>query len=231
MFEPLELVESFPTMLFSVVISLLAVLHSALCNAITENLFDPGFLSENSPAPHDLDAASSSPFDDSNQPLDFTNSEPLSFEDDLFTDSSAVAPFDGEPSTDSIDPLLESSCMTDDSGYHRYARRDGSICTPKASAPPPFQLKLPGLEDLRGDYDWPRVTGSSVPAYEIPPMTGYSRNDDECPVPKRRLCCIGPIGNMIPGFDLYISVNDCRGKHKYLEKVSLAIPRFVPDFS
>lgn len=209
------------------VIFSLAVLHPVVSAIISEDSFDTSLFSDDIPSSFDLDAATSVPFDNSIQPLDFADFEAPSLEDELFTDSSANTPLDDNSFTVSTDPLLESSCMTDDSGPLRYFKRDHSICAPGTDATPPFQLKLPDLNDIKASFDdWPTFRGSNIPSVSLPPLSGYSRNDELCPAPRRRLCCVGPLLTLIEGYyQLYYGVNDCKGKIKACEKVPLAALR------
>lgn len=203
-------------MLLAVMICSLAVLHLVLSNVVPDDSFDTSFLSDDPPAFSDFDVASSLPFDSSSQLFDFSNSEAPSLEDEFFPDSSANTPLKDESFSSSADPLLESSCMTDDSGNSRYFKRDGSrsICAPRADESLPLQLKFPDLDDIEAQVDWPQFDDASVPTDTIPFITGISRNDELCPKPKRRLCCIGPEWGLISGWTLYYGVNGCRGKIK-----------------
>lgn len=199
-------------MLLFVVIISFAMLRPAISNPISEDPVNADFLPENSLAFNGLDAASPLPIDFSTQPLDFLNSEPLSPETDLFTDSSENTPPGYDLFADSLGPLLESSCVTNNNDSPLYVKRDGSTCAPRTDESLPLQLKLPDLDEIEAQLDdFPRFKKSTAPSFDISPIPAFSQNDDLCPVPKRRLCCAGPISNLIPGFDLYVLVNHCRG--------------------
>ena len=214
-------------MQLAIVISSLAFIHPALSSVLPEDSFDTSFFSENNPTYHEFDAASSLPFDDWDQSLGSSDFQALSLEDNFFPDSSANVPLEDQKFADSADLVLDSSCMTDDSGYPGYFKRDGSFCAPPANEPLPL-LELPDLDKIESNVNYPKITGSNIPSSEIPPITGISRNDDLCPLPRRRLCCTGPIGQLVPGFiDIYIGVNDCRGTIKAYGKVLLILPRLL----
>lgn len=205
--------------LLAIMISSFALLHPALSDIIPEDSFDTSFFFENSLASHDFDFASVLPFDNSNQPLDFSSSEAPSLEDNLFTDSSANTPLEEEVFPYSADPLLETSCTTSDGGYTRYVKRDNGICAPRTDEPLPFQVRFPTLDEIEEQLNEPRFKESNIPSQAIPPIPGISRNDNLCPKPKRRLCCAGPITELVPGFSsLYVGVNQCKGKIKALTK-------------
>lgn len=212
-------------MLLTVLISSLAVLYPALSSAILEDPSDTVFLSEDLLAFIDFDVASSLPLDSSNQPFDFSNSEVPSLEDDLFTDSSANTPLEDETFLFSADPILESSCMTSDSGFSRYVKR-GDICDQRTDESSLSRLRFPSWNEFIQQVDEPtkepRFKQSDLVNDLIRPIPGISSNDDLCPKPRRRLCCRGPPSELVPGYtNFYTVVNFCSGKIR-LDKKSLS---------
>ena len=205
-------------MLLAIMISSLAVLHPVLSGAIPEDSSGAGFLSEDPPVFDIFDVASSSPLDSSNQPFDFLDSEAPSLEDDFFTDPSANTAAEDENFLFSADPILESSCMTSDSGFSRYVKKDG-ICGQRTDESLPSRLRFPTLNEIEEQVQEPtkepKFKESNILNEAIPSIPGISSNDDLCPKPKRRLCCLGPPMELIPGFPgRYVGVNFCRGKIK-----------------
>ena len=202
-------------MILVVTICSLAVLHLVLSDTPPDDSFGSSFLSDDFRDLPDFDVASSSLFDSSSQPLDFSDSEASSL-GDLFTDSSPNTPFEDEPFTYSADQFLESSCMPDDSSDSRYLKRDGSgsICAPKSLWFSAVMLKYPDFNDNKGQVNWPQFEKANVPTEEIPFIPGISLNDELCPKPRRRLCCTGPIGPPVPNYNLYYVMNGCQGKIK-----------------
>lgn len=210
-------------MILAVSMCSLAMLHLVLSDTATDDFFSSNFLSDDSRIFPDFNVASSSLFDSSTQPLDFSNSEAPSLEDNFFTDPSPNTPLEDESFAFPADPIFESSCRTDDSSSAlRFFKRDGSgsLCAPRIDDSLPLKLKLPDLNDIEAQVDnWPEFSESTVPTEEIPFITGISRDDEQCRKPRRRLCCIGPSGGLIDGYNLHYLMNGCRGKIKVSKKI------------
>lgn len=171
------------------------------------------FLPESSISSGDIDTSSLFPSDSAAGALDFSDTTSLPLETDLLADPSDALPENVLDIGSADTPNYESLCGTDP-GLQPYSKRDGDMCRPKPSVEtPPFQLELPDLEKLE-----PRPGSNQVETpdqfnfqiYPIPGYTGLSDTDYLCPMPKRRLCCLGPLfGNVGNSWKV---VNHCRGK-------------------
>lgn len=182
---------------------------------------------ENTLAFNDVETSSLIPLDFATQNLDFMDptllqpledpwlaDDPASFPDDtrLLADStdtfSETAPF-----FESSDPPSAKSCkIADRDDFKLYFKRnDGGICTtPTAETDPLPLLKLPDLDTLRKVLGSDQEEPTKRPANIIPPIPGYTPDDDNmCPRPWRRLCCQGPVYNAFSKSLLLVS--DCRG--------------------
>lgn len=196
-------------MWFFFLISSIAVYHIAFVNPRPENPSYTDFLSESNVAFNGLDESSLVPFDSSTQAPDFSASELLPLETDLYAESSDTL-FDTLQIVDSSDELLQSSCETDDE-LQPYIKRDGEICAPKAAVEPLPLLKLPNLDDLEQIISSMRRERPNLQTHPISFIPGYSRDDELCPQPKRRLCCLGPLAGFVLTYDGWTLVRDCRG--------------------
>lgn len=198
-------------MLLADVIFSTVMFHLALSSTVSANSVDMNDFSEGLPVLQDFDMASSLSFDNSNPFFDFDSQTP-SLEDDFFIDPATNTPLEDETFT-SADPLLESSCVTGGSPGNFKRDGDSSVCTPRTDESPPSQPSFPTLDEIEKTVSSePFFKNADVPSDMIYPITGYSRNDDECPWPKRRLCCTGPPTQSVPGYDyLHVTVNHCRG--------------------
>lgn len=118
---------------------------------------------------------------------------------DLFADSS-TAPFDNSLFFEVSDDLLQSSCAgTDERNFQPVSKRedDNGVCsTPKTEADS-FHLKQPDLlDDFKQSVQSELKKSSTLESFPIPVTPGYTNEDDkDCRLPRRRLCCEGPLGS------------------------------------
>lgn len=192
------------------------LLDAALANPIPEDYLDSDFLSDDLFTSDGLDTSGPMSFELTAEPLAFSGLTSSSLDTKWRTDSSASlledAPnvdFFNTPleTFDSSGVLLESSC---EAGSELFSKRDGEICAPEAAGEPDPLLELPNLDDLENALGSNKKKPRKMRQYLIPPTIGYTVEDDpQCPKPKRRLCCEGPMhGYMSWGWSI---VDGCRG--------------------
>ena len=188
--------------------------YGALGNPILDNLslfsdFLEGSLSPSS----EFDTPSPLPFDSAADILEFSDDASLPIETDQLVDS-LDTPVETILDTGPSGPPRENSCGATDPTFQPYSKRDGNICRSKQPlAEPPLVLEWPSLEQLEQSTGSNRVKAPENPLLPIFPIPGYTRVGDQenlCPMPKRRLCCLGPtFGNTN---NIWTIVNHCRGK-------------------
>jgi hypothetical protein len=180
-------------------LSSIALIYIARANPLPEIPLWTDSLPENTIASFDLDLDDSSdtklPYLTSESFADF--SDPL-LETELFAESS--------------DAVLHSSCGTDDSEFQPYGKRDDGFCGTGTEGEPVPLLKLPDLSDLEASPGSIHMERPHLKTIPIPRIPEFSSDDDEfCPKPGRRLCCLGPLGGPVPHLLLWAVVHDCRG--------------------
>lgn len=189
-------------------------LHGALGNPIPDNLpLDSLFLEGSSSPSNGFDTPSPLPFDFAADALEFSDDASLSLESDQLVvspDVTVETSLDGGPSGSPHENL----CLTTDPDFQPYSKRDGDICRPnQPPAEPPLVLEWPDLEKLGQFTGSGRVQTPNDLLFQIFPIPGYTRVEDKenlCPMPKRRLCCLGPLfGN---SGNMWSIVNHCRGQ-------------------
>ena len=203
-------------MQLNVWISGIAVLYyGALGNPIPDNLpLYSDFLTASSSSPSEFDMSSPLPFDSAADVPDFlvAPSEPLET-DQLI--GSPDTPVETIQDTSYSDPPRENSCGPPDPDFQPYSKRDGDICdTKQPPTVPPATLQLPDLEKLEPPLGSSRVEQPEDLFFQIFPIPGYTRVGDKenlCPMPKRRLCCLGPLSGNVG--NTWIVINHCRGKN------------------
>lgn len=174
------------------------------------------FLPGSSSPSGEFDTSSPLPFDSPADTLDFWDATSLSLE----TDPSAGSPDMSVGTilnTVSSGTPRESLCGTSTPDIQPYSKRDGDICSPKQQPPiePPPLLELPDLEKLEQILGPNRVDTPEELDFQIFPIPGYTRVGDQenlCPMPKRRLCCLGPPSGNVG--NIWSVINHCRGMSK-----------------
>lgn len=183
------------------------------------------------PIPDDLPLYSDFLTPSSGPSSEFVTSSPLSFDSAADVPDFSVAPSEpletdqliGSPDTpvetiqdtSSSDLPREILCASSDPDFQPYSKRDGDICdTKQPPTVPPSILQLPDLEKLEPPLGSNRVEKPEDLFFQIFPIPGYTRVGDQenlCPMPKRRLCCRGPLSGNVG--NTWIVINYCRGKN------------------
>lgn len=172
------------------------------------------FLEASSSPSNEFDTSSPLPFDSAADTLEFSDDASLPLETDRLVDSLDM-PVETILDSGPSGPPRENSCVTSDPAFQPYSKRDGDIC--RSQQPPPAESPLaiewPNLEKLEQSIGSNRVEAPENPLLQIYPIPGYTRVGDKenlCPMPKRRLCCLGPTFG--DANNIWTIINHCRGK-------------------
>jgi hypothetical protein len=180
-------------------LSSIALIYIARANPLPEIPLWTDSLPENTIASSDLELD------------DFSDTKLLFPASELFADFSDPL-LETELFADSSDAVLHSSCGADDSEFQLYGKRDDGFCGTGTEVEPVPLLKLPDLSDLEASPGSIHMERPNLKTIPIPRIPEFSSDDDEfCPKPGRRLCCLGPLGGLVPHLGLWAVVHDCRG--------------------
>lgn len=200
--------------------------YGALGNPILDNIpLYSNFLEGSSGLSSEFDTSGLLPFDSAADALEFSDDASLPLETNRLVDSLDV-PVETILDIDSSGPPRQNSCGTTDPAFQPYSKRDGDICRPQQfPTEPPLVLEWPSLEKVEQSTGSNRVESPEHPLLPIFPIPGYTRVGDKenlCPMPKRRLCCLGPTFGIAD--NIWNMVTHCRGK-------KFKIPPFFPSAS
>ena len=201
--------------------SIALLVKAAFASPVPDDLpLDSAFLSDTSLVGGDaLDTSSSTPLDPSfsdltSPPLEIdwsTDSSATPLENNALSADSSNTPLETFDFQDPSGALLASSCGA---GSEPFSKRDGEICVPGDAGEAPLPLlDLPDLNDVENALGADRKLPRRMRQYLIPPIPGYTTEDDpQCPRPKRRLCCAGPLSHSMMW--VWQVVYECRGIEK-----------------